>query len=58
MKKLFEKFWLKLGILLGVAILDLIFITQFDFSILFVFAFFYFLVGGFIYMKELKDKNS
>jgi hypothetical protein len=51
-KLLFESFWMTLGLLLLVSILDLIFLTKYDFGIGFVFTGVYAAWGSYVWFKE------
>ena len=44
MKKLFEHFWLVFAVMLGTAVLDLIFLPKYDIGAGFILSFLYFLV--------------
>jgi len=57
MKALFEHFWLTFGLLLLVAILDLICLPEYNFSAAFVIAIIYFGIGMKRKYNALKKEN-
>ena len=54
MKKLFERFWLVFLVILGTAVLDLIFIPKLDIGAGFILAFLYF-AAWIIYKMKTKE---